>query len=129
MTDLGGSVLVEDSIDVPVTAGLPRCSTGSSWRWAPLLGKQGLAANDLCGLGVSLPGPVDPASGRPSQPPMLPGWDAYPIAEHLQPAVPDVPVVTANDADAAAMGEYAAGYTQCPRCAWSRSPPASAPAS
>ena len=33
------------------------------------------------------------------------------MAEHLQPALPGVPVLTANDADAAAMGEYAAGNT------------------
>ena len=56
------------------------------------------------------PGPVDPESGRPSQPPILPGWDAYPVAEHLQAGLPGVPVLTANDADAAALGEYAAGF-------------------
>ena len=58
----------------------PRCSTGSSVAMGAVLGKQGLDADDLCGLGLSLPGPVDPVSGRPSQPPMLPGWDAYPVA-------------------------------------------------
>ncbi len=51
-----------------------------------------------------------PRSGRPSQPPILPGWDAYPVAEHLQAGLPGVPVLTANDADAAALGEYAAGH-------------------
>jgi predicted NBD/HSP70 family sugar kinase len=112
VTDLGGSVLVEDSIDAPVTAGPSDVLDRIVLAMGAVLGKQGLDANDLCGLGVSLPAPVDPESGRPSQPPMLPGWDAYPIAEHLQPAVPGIPVVTANDADAAAMGEYAAGYTQ-----------------
>ena len=68
------------------------------------------APHDLCGLGLSLPGPVDPESGRPSQPPILPGWDAYPVAEHLQATLPGVTVLTANDADAAALGEYAAGH-------------------
>ena len=71
-------------------------------------------ADDLCGAAISLPGPIDPESGRPSQPPILPGWDAYPVAEHLQAGLPeDVPVLTANDADAAALGEYAtAGYAR-----------------
>ena len=46
----------------------------------------------------------------PANRPILPGWDAYPVAEHLQTGLPGVPVLTANDADAAALGEYAAGF-------------------
>jgi predicted NBD/HSP70 family sugar kinase len=111
VTDLGGAVLEEDSIDVPVSAGPSDVLDRILVATAAVLGKRGIDAGDLCGLGLSLPGPVDPVSGRPSQPPMLPGWDAYPAAEHLQTALPGVPVLTANDADAAAMGEYAAGYT------------------
>ena len=110
VTDLGGAVLAEDSIDVPVGAGPSEVLDRIVLAMGSVLGEHGLDPHDLCGLGLSLPGPVDPVSGRPSQPPMLPGWDAYPVAEHLQPAVPGVPVLTANDADAAAMGEYAAGY-------------------
>jgi predicted NBD/HSP70 family sugar kinase len=34
------------------------------------------------------------------------------VAEHLQTGLPDVPVLTANDADAAAVGEHSAGYAQ-----------------
>ncbi len=60
------------------------CSTRSRRRWRSLLEKHDLAPSDLCGAGISLPGPIDPVSGRPSQPPILPGWDAYPVAEHLQ---------------------------------------------
>jgi predicted NBD/HSP70 family sugar kinase len=112
VTDLGGAVLVEDSIDVPVSAGPSEVLDRVVLTMGAVLGKQGLEADDLCGLGLSLPGPVDPVSGRPSQPPMLPGWDAYPVGEHLESALPGVPVLTANDADAAAMGEYAAGYSQ-----------------
>jgi predicted NBD/HSP70 family sugar kinase len=112
VTDLGGAVLVEDSIDVPVSAGPSEVLDRVVVTMRAVLGKQGLDADDLCGLGLSLPGPVDPVSGRPSQPPMLPGWDAYPVGEHLESALPGVPVLTANDADAAAMGEYAAGYSQ-----------------
>jgi predicted NBD/HSP70 family sugar kinase len=111
VTDLGGAVLAEDSIDVPVSAGPSEVLDRIVLAMGAVLAKQDLDPGDLCGLGLSLPGPVDPVTGRPCQPPMLPGWDAYPVAEHLQPALPGVPVLTANDADAAAMGEYAAGYT------------------
>jgi predicted NBD/HSP70 family sugar kinase len=111
VTDLGGAIVIEDSIDASVSAGPSVVLDRVVSAIAAVLDKQGLGPDDLCGLGLSLPGPVDPVSGRPSQPPMLPGWDAYPVAEHLLPAVPGVPVLTANDADAAAMGEYAAGYS------------------
>jgi predicted NBD/HSP70 family sugar kinase len=77
---------------------------------ASILDKHEVGPEHLCGVGLSLPGPVDPESGRPSQPPIMPGWDAYPVAEHLQALLPGVPVLTANDADAAALGEYAAGF-------------------
>ena len=110
VTDLGGAVLGDDSIDVAVEDGPSEVLDRIVAAMGALLGKLDLGADDLCGIGLSLPGPVDPETGRPSQPPILPGWDAYPIAEHLQAALPGVPVLTANDADAAAIGEYAAGH-------------------
>jgi len=110
VTDLGGTVLGDTEIDVAVDAGPSEVLDRIAASMATLLEKCDVAAADLCGVGLSLPGPVDPFSGRPSQPPILPGWDAYPVAEHLQAGLPGVPVLTANDADAAALGEYAAGH-------------------
>jgi predicted NBD/HSP70 family sugar kinase len=111
VTDLGGAVLVEDEIDVAVESGPSEVLDRIATAMDALLRKHDLSPRDLCGAGLSLPGPIDPESGRPSQPPILPGWDAYPVAEHLQAGLPGVPVLTANDADAAAMGEYATGFT------------------
>jgi len=111
ITDLGGVVLGDDQVDVTVDSGpsevLDRITTAMS----ALMDKHDVTPEALCGVGLSVPGPVDPESGRPSQPPMLPGWDAYPIAQHLQAMLPGVPVLTANDADGAALGEYAARPT------------------
>ena len=87
------------------------CSTRSRPRWPTLLEQARPAvATTSAGSGSACPGrstrcPGDPASRR-----SCPGWDAYPVAEHLQAALPGVPVLTANDADAAALGEYAAGH-------------------
>lgn len=114
VTDLGGAVLAEDQLDVTVESGPSEVLDRIASAIDGLLSGLGLASADLCGAGVSLPGPIDPDSGRPSQPPILPGWDAYPIAEHLQAGLPDVPILTANDADAAALGEYASGYAETP---------------
>jgi len=110
VTDLGGAVLGDIEIEVAVDAGPSEVLDRIAESMALLLEKSDVSAAELCGVGLSLPGPVDPESGRPSQPPILPGWDAYPVAEHLQAGLPGVPVLTANDADAAALGEYAAGH-------------------
>jgi predicted NBD/HSP70 family sugar kinase len=117
ITDLGGTVLAQDEIDAPVDQGPVIVLDQITAAVSALVERAGLDVEDLCGAAVSLPGPIDPESGRPSQPPILPGWDAYPVAEHLQAGLPGdgdhVPVLTANDADAAALGEYAtAGYSR-----------------
>lgn len=112
VTDLGGAVIAEDEIDAPVENGPSEVLDQITAAMGMLLERSGTSAADLCGIGLSLPGPIDPTSGRPSQPPIMPGWDAYPVAEHLQAGLPGVPVLTANDADAAALGEYAVGHSQ-----------------
>jgi predicted NBD/HSP70 family sugar kinase len=115
VTDLGGSVVAEEVIEAPVADGPSACLDQIADAMGALLRKADLTAEDLCGVGVSVPGPVDPDSGRPSEPPMLPGWDAYPIVEHLGSALPGLLVVTANDADAGAVGEHATNYPDA-RC-------------
>jgi predicted NBD/HSP70 family sugar kinase len=108
--DLGGRVLVDTEIQVTVEDGPSEVLDRVAATMSELVAKHGLTPADLCGAGLSLPGPVDPESGRPSQPPILPGWDAYPVAEHIGADLPGVPVLTANDADAAAFGEFAVGH-------------------
>jgi predicted NBD/HSP70 family sugar kinase len=108
--DLGGAVVADTEVAVAVEDGPSQVLDDIAGAMAKLLADHGITPAELCGAGLSLPGPVDPESGRPSQPPILPGWDAYPVAEHLQAGLPGVPVLTANDADAAALGEYAVGH-------------------
>jgi predicted NBD/HSP70 family sugar kinase len=110
VTDLSGTVLREADVDAPVQDGPSTTLDRIAAAMAGLLESSDVTPADLCGTGISLPGPIDPVSGRPSQPPILPGWDGYPVAEHLQGVLGDGPVHTANDADAAAMGEYAAAF-------------------
>jgi predicted NBD/HSP70 family sugar kinase len=110
VTDLGGVVVADDTIEAPVDEGPSTCLDRIAESMAVLVRKAELGSGDPCGVGISVPGPVDPASGRPSEPPILPGWDAYPIVEHLGSVIPGALVVTANDADAAAVGEHATNY-------------------
>ncbi|KHL11992.1 putative NBD/HSP70 family sugar kinase [Mumia flava] len=59
----------------------------------------------LWGLGISLPGPIEHASGRVVSPPIMTGWDGLVVPDLLEPRY-GVPVLVENDADAMAWGEH-----------------------
>ncbi|WP_213281066.1 ROK family transcriptional regulator [Cellulomonas hominis] len=106
VTDLAGTVLARGAADVAVADGPERTLAVVGDLVRDLLGEAG--TTQLAGVGISVPGPVDPATSRPSQPPIMPGWDGYPVADVLGDAL-GAPVLVANDADAEAVGEHAAG--------------------
>lgn len=110
LTDLSGRILDHDEVEVSVESGPDQTLDAIVAGIQDLLTRAKVPLSRVCGTGISVPGPIDPGSGRPSQPPIMPGWDAYPIADHLQGALPGLPVLTANDADAAAFGEYTVGF-------------------
>ncbi|WP_210505450.1 ROK family protein [Naasia sp. SYSU D00057] len=111
LTDLAGHVQQDARIDVAVADG-PYATLHAILDSAQgLLARAGLTPDRLSGMGISVPGPVDPDTGRPSQPPIMPGWDAYPIPDHLHDAL-GVPILVANDADAAALGEQRAAHPE-----------------
>ncbi|WP_224391229.1 ROK family protein [Pseudonocardia sp. ICBG1293] len=53
---------------------------------------------------IGLPGPVDPSGGRPVRPPIMPGWDGYPVADVLGERF-GCDTVVANDVNLCALGE------------------------
>ena len=73
-----------------------------------------LAADDprppgrLWGIGIGVPGPVEFESGRPISPPIMPGWDGYPIRERFA-ARYGAPVWVDNDVNVLALGEWRSG--------------------
>jgi glucokinase len=58
----------------------------------------------LIAVGVGLPGPVEHASGRPINPPIMPGWDRYDVGGALGRHF-GVPVLVDNDVNIMALGE------------------------
>jgi predicted NBD/HSP70 family sugar kinase len=112
LTDLEGRIHAEARLEVSLDDGPPRVLDAICACAREVLDHASTGLDELCGMGISIPGPVDPATGRPSQPPIMPGWDAYPVQEHLAAGFPSVPVLAANDADAAAVGEWSAGFVE-----------------
>src|SRR3954464_7941822 len=62
----------------------------------------------LGGIGIGVPGPVEFATGRPIAPPIMPGWDGYPIRERFGERY-GAPVWVDNDVNLLALGEWRSG--------------------
>ena len=62
----------------------------------------------LWGIGIGVPGPVEFEAGRPISPPIMPGWDGYPIRERFA-ARYGAPVWVDNDVNLLALGEWRSG--------------------
>jgi len=69
------------------------------------------SAVDIEGIGICAPGPLDPKSGIVLNPPNLPCWRNFPLAEKMR-AKYSVPVKVDNDANAAALAETLWGAAQ-----------------
>lgn len=67
--------------------------------------------DDVLGIGISSPGPLNPISGVIIAPPNLPGWRGVPLAEIVR-AEFGLPVYIGNDANAAALAEASSGAAQ-----------------
>jgi glucokinase len=64
----------------------------------------GSSQNQIAAIGICAPGPLDPKTGVIINPPNLPIWHNYPLAEEMR-RVYNVPVRVDNDANAAALAE------------------------
>lgn len=73
-----------------------------------ILREQNLNLSDVLGIGVGVPGPVIIERGTVSAPPLMPGWDEYPIRNQLQ-ELWQRPVSLNNDAELGALGEWTHG--------------------
>ena len=71
-----------------------------------LLETAGRPLSDLVSVGVGLPGPVEHSSGRPINPPIMPGWDDADVPGHLSRRLQHVPVLVDNDVNVMALGEH-----------------------
>jgi glucokinase len=66
----------------------------------------------IAGIGVGVPGPLDPWKGEVYSPPNLPGWETVPLSAMLRERLQlpeSVPIVLVNDANAAALAEFRFG--------------------
>ena len=108
VTDLAGRILAHRDEPADVSAGPEACLA----RVEELFEQLGTATRDLpgrlWGVGIGVPGPVEFLSGRPVSPPIMPGWDGYPVRERFAERY-GAPVWVDNDVNILALGEWRSG--------------------
>ncbi|MHA4772970.1 ROK family protein [Streptomyces sp. MSC1_001] len=105
VTDLAAEVLAECSHDMPITDGPEHVLGRLAETFERLLQQCGRTLADVCGAGVGLPGPVEHTTGRPANPPIMPGWDGFDVLGWLRTRL-GVQALVDNDVNIMALGEH-----------------------
>ncbi|HET6501725.1 MAG TPA: ROK family transcriptional regulator [Amycolatopsis sp.] len=114
VADLGGTIVAERETPLDIAAGPERILDHVSETGPALLTEAGRAAKDLLGVGVGLPGPVEHASGRPVNPPIMPGWNGFDVPGHLRRRLDTALALVDNDVNLMAIGEHRAHWPEAP---------------
>ncbi len=108
LANMSAHILEEIEADFDIQAG-PKAGIAEADRLVrELLAKAGLSISDIVAIGMGVPGPIAAEAGMVVAPPIMPGWDNFPIRKNLE-ALWGVPVSINNDAELGVLGEWAAG--------------------
>jgi predicted NBD/HSP70 family sugar kinase len=110
VTDLASTVLAASDEPLSIAAGPDVVLPWVVRAGRDLLAAAGRDVDDLAGIGIGLPGPVEHSTGRPINPPIMPGWDDVDVPGILGAEL-GVDVLVDNDVNIMALGEH--------RTAWS----------
>lgn len=110
IADLAGNILVERREPLDVASGPDQCLTRVEEIFEELLAARKEKAA-VWGVGLGLPGPVEFATGVPMSPPIMPGWDEYPVRRRLADRF-GAPVWVDNEVNVMALGELRAGLAR-----------------
>ena len=105
LSHLAGTPLAERASDLDIGRGPEHALTWVTERFAELLNETGRSRDDVRGIGIGVPGPVEFDSGRPVNPPIMPGWDDFPIPDWFASHY-SAPVLVDNDVNIMARGEH-----------------------
>ena len=113
VTDLVGQVLDEKTVDSDIADGPEKVLDRVTAIGRKLLTAIDRPLSDVAGVGIGVPGPVEHATGRPANPPIMPGWHDFDIPAHLGKTFVG-PVLVDNDVNLMALGEYATSWQSAP---------------
>ena len=108
VADLNGQVVARTETDFSVAVG-PETGLKQIAQTVRLcLEQAGLRLEQVMGVGLGVPGPVDYAQGRVVAPPIMPGWHGVALRERLADYL-GVPIYVDNDANLGALSEHCRG--------------------
>jgi glucokinase-like ROK family protein len=108
VTSLDGRILGHHDVPARIEDGPERGLERVEALFETLLQTSPDVPGRLWGVGIGVPGPVEFESGRPISPPIMPGWDGYPIRERFTGRY-GAPVWVDNDVNLLALGEWRSG--------------------
>jgi len=108
VANFGMQVLAEQEQPFKIGDGPEECIRQADEALRSLLATLGLGLSDLSAIGVGVPGPTIASEGMVLAPPIMPGWDRFPIRDTLEKRW-GCPVSLNNDAELGVLGEWACG--------------------
>lgn len=109
LSDLGGNVLASIDTKRHVSDGPEVCLRWMIEELKHLLSGQGKSPENLLAIGIGLPGPVEHSTGKPANPPIMPGWDGYDVPARVNQEL-SAKVLVDNDVNVMALGERHVSY-------------------
>ena len=110
VANLAGEPVAELSADQEISRGPDAVLGWVQERFWVLMDEAGAGRDDVRGIGIGVPGPVDFARGQAVNPPIMPGWDNFSIPDKFADSFGDVPVLVDNDVNIMALGEQRAHW-------------------
>jgi predicted NBD/HSP70 family sugar kinase len=111
LTDLASTILAQRELPLLITDGPDTVLDQVAQTGAELLREAGRSTSELAGVGVGLPGPVEHATGKPNNPPIMPGWDNADVPAILGARF-HAPVLVDNDVNIMALGEHRTAWPE-----------------
>jgi glucokinase-like ROK family protein len=108
IANFAAQVLAEREIPLTIANGPNECIQKADQLLQSLLKGLGKDLRDLAAIGLGVPGPTVAKEGMVLSPPIMPGWDRFPIRDTCQ-KMWGCPVSLNNDAELGVLGEWAYG--------------------
>lgn len=107
--DLAGAALAAETVDLDIADGPQPVLRAVLSTATDLLDGVRRPPLDVAAWGLGLPGPVEHATGKPVNPPIMPGWDRVdvPALVREELGMPEADVLVDNDVNVLALGEHA----------------------
>jgi len=108
VANYAANFIQEKEIPFDIALGPKTCLNQANELLRETLAEASISIEQVNAIGVGVPGPIASDAGMVVAPPIMPGWDRYPIRNTLE-KMWGCPISLNNDAELGALGEWAYG--------------------